>query len=217
MSPRCCHLILLLPILILTGCFGSPRTPNLPETKRQVAQYVLSGDYEADVRTKVREGLDYLADYRAGPRTPAIVLDVDDTAITTWEYQKAMQFGFYYPALQAWRAEADAAAIEPVLTLYKYARDNGITVFFVTGRRERDREVTALNLERAGYDAYEELIMKPNDYDNDSVMGFKTASRARIESLGFRILLNVGDQESDLVGGFAERTIKLPNPFYLVQ
>ena len=31
---------------------------------------------------------------------------------------------------------------------------------------------------------------------------------------GFTIILSVGDQESDLKGGYAERTFKLPNPVY---
>jgi len=29
------------------------------------------------------------------------------------------------------------------------------------------------------------------------------------------IIANIGDQESDLAGGFAEKTFKLPNPFYI--
>ena len=35
--------------------------------------------------------------------------------------------------------------------------------------------------------------------------------------LGYLIILNVGDQESDLTGGFADRTFKLPNPFYFIE
>jgi hypothetical protein len=30
------------------------------------------------------------------------------------------------------------------------------------------------------------------------------------------IVLNMGDQESDLMGGYAQRTFKLPNPFYYI-
>ena len=41
---------------------------------------------------------------------------------------------------------------------------------------------------------------------------YKTATRAHIESLGYDIVANFGDQYSDLVGGYADRTFKLPNP-----
>ncbi len=33
---------------------------------------------------------------------------------------------------------------------------------------------------------------------------------------GHRILVNVGDQRSDLTGGYASRTFKLPNPMYVI-
>jgi acid phosphatase len=44
----------------------------------------------------------------------------------------------------------------------------------------------------------------------------KTASRKDIEKRRFTIIANVGDQNSDLVGGHAERTFKVPNPFYFI-
>ena len=31
---------------------------------------------------------------------------------------------------------------------------------------------------------------------------------------GFLIIANLGDQASDLAGGYAERAYKIPNPFY---
>ena len=33
---------------------------------------------------------------------------------------------------------------------------------------------------------------------------------------GYDILVNVGDQRSDLTGGYARRGFKLPNPMYLI-
>jgi acid phosphatase len=45
-------------------------------------------------------------------------------------------------------------------------------------------------------------------------------ARTDIESHGFTIIANVRDQESDLVGDqtgrHAERTFKVPNPFYFI-
>ena len=39
----------------------------------------------------------------------------------------------------------------------------------------------------------------------------------RLEAEGYTIIGNIGDQLSDLEGGHAERTFKLPNPFYLTK
>ena len=45
---------------------------------------------------------------------------------------------------------------------------------------------------------------------------YKSATRAHIESLGYDIVANFGDQFSDLEGGHADRTFKLPNPNYFL-
>ncbi|HET7181744.1 MAG TPA: HAD family acid phosphatase [Candidatus Limnocylindrales bacterium] len=43
---------------------------------------------------------------------------------------------------------------------------------------------------------------------------YKSGTRAYIESLGYDIVANFGDQYSDLTGGYADRTFKMPNPNY---
>jgi predicted secreted acid phosphatase len=43
---------------------------------------------------------------------------------------------------------------------------------------------------------------------------YKSGTRAYIESLGYDIVANFGDQFNDLAGGFADRTFKMPNPNY---
>ncbi len=47
-------------------------------------------------------------------------------------------------------------------------------------------------------------------------MEYKAGTRRHIESLGYRIVLNVGDQWSDLQGGYADKVLKLPNPTYFL-
>jgi predicted secreted acid phosphatase len=43
---------------------------------------------------------------------------------------------------------------------------------------------------------------------------YKSGTRAYIESKGYDIVANFGDQFSDLEGGFANKTFKMPNPNY---
>lgn len=45
---------------------------------------------------------------------------------------------------------------------------------------------------------------------------FKSQARQAIEADGHTIIANVGDQLSDLTGGYAERCFKVPNPFYFI-
>jgi predicted secreted acid phosphatase len=43
---------------------------------------------------------------------------------------------------------------------------------------------------------------------------YKSGTRAYIESQGYDVVANFGDQFSDLEGGFADKTFKMPNPNY---
>jgi HAD superfamily, subfamily IIIB (Acid phosphatase) len=47
--------------------------------------------------------------------------------------------------------------------------------------------------------------------------GWKARTRRAIERRGHRIVVNVGDQRSDLDQGHALRAIKLPNPMYVIE
>ena len=58
--------------------------------------------------------------------------------------------------------------------------------------------------------------MEPSDAHYVSAADFKAPQRAQIEQQGYTIIANVGDQPSDLDGGFSQRTFLLPNPFYRI-
>jgi hypothetical protein len=48
------------------------------------------------------------------------------------------------------------------------------------------------------------------------VTEYKSKARADIEGRNYKIVVNVGDQQSDLDGGFAMMTFRVPNPFYFI-
>jgi len=87
---------------------------------------------------------------------------------------------------------------------------------FITGRPEDQRAATERNLRQAGYDGFERLSMVPPGAKFASAADFKTGIRAGIATQGYTIIANIGDQPSDLLGGYAERIFLLPNPFYRV-
>ena len=45
----------------------------------------------------------------------------------------------------------------------------------------------------------------------DEVSKYKTAKRAEIEANGYKIIANIGNTPTDMVGGHAEKTFKLPD------
>jgi HAD superfamily, subfamily IIIB (Acid phosphatase) len=150
----------------------------------------------------------------------AIVFDIDETSVSNYEELAATDFAQATPALVLAAAEADSPAIRPTHDLYRLALRKNVGVFFITGRPEAipmAREATETQLRRAGYREYEELILQDSaDLTLDFVAPYKSSKRAQIERDGWDIVLNVGDQESDLAGGHADRAYKLPNPFYFI-
>jgi acid phosphatase len=129
-----------------------------------------------------------------------------------------------------WQQKGLAHAIEPTLKLYKAARCIGVTgpckqidVFFITGRYEHEynhempSEWTLRNLKAAGYGDVDakHLFMRGITADK-GVTDYKTSKRIEIENRGYTIIASIGDQKSDLAGGHAEMTFKIPNPFYFI-
>ena len=207
--------VLLAGWLGFCGCARLGAPPDLPSLKAEVARYMEGDAYERDLRRALKSVQHALADLSAPDAARcALVLDIDETALSTYEYQKGMGFGHYTPAWREWQQQRRATAIVPVLEVCQEARAKGVAVFFVTGRREASRADTEANLRAAGYEEWTAVMMKPDAHRESSVAPFKTACREQIEARGYRILFNIGDQESDLIGGHAERTVRLPNPIY---
>ena len=78
------------------------------------------------------------------------------------------------------------------------------------------RAATERNLKAVGYTGHTQLFMEPAGAHYVSAADFKAPQRRQIEQQGYTIIANIGDQPSDLDGGFSEQTYLLPNPFYRV-
>lgn len=76
------------------------------------------------------------------------------------------------------------------------------------------RLVTQLNLKRAGFKNWTGLYFRPENYNQPSIIPFKSGMRQAISKQGYLIIASIGDQNSDLLGGYAQKGYKLPNPFY---
>jgi predicted secreted acid phosphatase len=164
----------------------------------------------------VRRARAHLDRHLPSGRRPALVLDIDDTSLSSYACLKAANF-VRRPAGRRCARSARMPAIRQVRRLYLYARDAGVAVFFITGRREPLRAPTVRNLLGAGYARGWRLIMRPARERPGTHDGYKRRARQRLTRQGYRILANVGDQRSDLRGGYALRRFKLPNPMYVTR
>ena len=144
---------------------------------------------------------------------PAMVLDIDETSLSNYTYLANADFKNVTGALAVAAVTGTSPAIAPTLKLFKLAKRKNVAVFFITGRPTAIESQTASNLASVGYSGYKGLITNPGGH---SVIEYKSGARGDIEDKGYRIIVNVGDQESDLAGGNAVRGYKLANPFYFI-
>jgi hypothetical protein len=147
------------------------------------------------------------------PLKLAIVLDIDETSLSNYTQLSLADFSNATVALATAAVAGASPAIAPTLDLYRRARAAGISVFAITGRPAAIQTQTQQNLNNAGYTDLSGIFFKPG---SEQVVPFKSGQRAALEGQGYRIVANVGDQESDLAGGHADRSFKLPNPFYFI-
>ena len=175
-------------------------------------------------------------------KNKAILMDVDDTTLATYNYEIASNWA-YNPSTNATFVTGQLfPAVPGMVEMAAAAARQGYAVFYLTGRPQTQEAATLGNLTADGIavdanypqpttltDGEDGLFTKPAvaDYPDYlktacaadpngscTTIHYKSATRSHIESLGYDIVANFGDQYSDLDGGFSDRTFKLPNPSY---
>jgi acid phosphatase len=177
------------------------------------------GCYWADVDAQAKRAemaLDGLVAGRKAGERLALVLDVDETSLSNYCEMKREDYGFLATMFNAWEVSSEAdIALPGTLRLFHRARAAGVEVFFITGRPGEQKAATAKNLEAAGYKGWKGLSLREGPQKNMATVEYKSQERKKIVDAGYRIVMSVGDQWSDLNGDArAEISVKLPNPFY---
>ncbi|HEY7280331.1 MAG TPA: HAD family acid phosphatase [Actinomycetota bacterium] len=232
--------------------------PNIDVLRQQIRNYY--GDplgtgtfsnnsyYAKEAKGVAQDGADWLARDRDPSRLQAIILDVDDTTLATWNYEIFSNWAFNFTTNAQFVTDQAFPAVPGMVKMVNKAAKEGYAIFFLTGRGADQEPATLGNLTSdgtgvdAGYptpttlnDGEDGLFTKPAiaDYPDYlleacaaelaqsppkscTTIHYKSATRAHIESLGYDIVANFGDQFSDLVGGHADRTFKMPNPNYFL-
>jgi hypothetical protein len=210
----------------------------------------LDGNYAHETEFVADSGGHWLA-ARAHAHYPsgvkAIVLDVDDTTLATWNYELYSNWDYNPPTNAAFVTGELFPAVPGMVEMVQQAKAEGYTIIWITGRPAGQEAATLANLTKTdvGYPAptalptatlgggADGLFTKPAvaDYPpylqtacadeiaagkSCTTVHYKSATRGYIESLGYEIVANFGDQFSDFTGGFEDRTFKMPNPNYFL-
>ena len=110
-------------------------------------------NYAAEARSVAKQGEAWLA-ARASVPNRAIVLDVDDTTLTTWNYELFSNWDFNpttngnFVGLTSGAFTGNMFPATPgMLDLANKAHDLGYAIFWITGRGDSQHEATVANLQ----------------------------------------------------------------------
>jgi len=214
---------------------------NLSLNKKTLRIYHDSGTYDKQIAEMIANAEKYLNERLSqapvNSHKMAIVYDIDETSLSNYSRMLENDFGGP-PSYVAETVKGDSAVpILPTRALYRKAHAKGIAQFFITGRYENLRETTIRNLKRLGYADWQGLYLEPTGSHYKTAADFKAQIRKKLIEAGYDIVLNIGDQCSDLadskplatpaskqiqlpavcggqVGAYEDHAIKLPNPYY---
>jgi len=233
----------------------------------------LGSNYAAEAQSVADQADNWLS-ARRNVANRALVLDVDDTTLTTWNYELYSNWDFN-PATNAifvgltsgsWTGNMFPAT-PGMVELANHAQALGYSIFWITGRGDSQHQATVANLQNdtaAGLPPIDQVTLNgktvpeadagyvpPTAIDTGHggfgdglftkppvgqypaylnmpqfcasfiqagqscpTIQYKSGTRAYIESQGYEVVADIGDQFSDLLGGFADKTFKMPNPNY---
>ena len=165
---------------------------------------------------------------------PAVIADVDETLLDNSAFEaESILAGSTYDSAR-WRSWIERRAALPVpgaVEFARYAAERGVTVFYVTNRAAVEEGATRDNLARWGFPLRDDVDTLLHPGERAEWTSDKTSRRAEVAK-GYRVLLLLGDDLNDFVGGgwtapqeraalaerhlmrWGERWILLPNPYY---
>nr|GMC78172.1 acid phosphatase 1-like [Ipomoea batatas] len=198
-----------------------PMVPRLCEG--YIRHYMLGRQYRDDCTAVAAAAIRYATTVELVHDGKDVwVFDIDETALSNLPYYGRVDVGFGIRRcnetnFEAWIRDANAPVMQETLRLYNSVRALGMKPVFISGTKEQFRSARISNLHRAGFRAWEKLILRGVNDTERPMVEYKSEKRAELVARGYRIVGNIGDQWSDLLGEHVGlRTFKMPDPMYYV-
>ena len=143
---------------------------------------------------------------RRSPQRAAVIVDADETVLDNSRFQAELVLrGLPYDpqAWHDWCQRADAGAVPGSVAFLTYAARHGVTVFYITNRRQAEKPGTIANLQKLSFpNVSDETVM----VREDGAPASKESRRQKV-SARYRIVLLVGDNLNDFSDHFSEKSI----------
>lgn len=204
----------LLISFIYISCSNIP--VNLSDAKRDIIIYYESGKYEEEIEKVIEAAKDYFKDI-SEEENSVVIFDVDETALSNYELNKKLDFGYIPELWDKWIDEAKSPAIDAVKNFYNFLLEKNIKIIFITGRPDYQYKSTYKNLVEKGYTKFDTLITRNSSQYKINAVDFKSERRKELVEKGYKIIGTVGDQWSDLKGEYHGYQVKIPNYIYAIE
>src|ERR1700733_7093367 len=110
-------------------------------------QFGADSNYAREASGVAADGGRYLSHYRSySHKTKAIVLDVDDTTLATWNYEIVSNWAYNPTTNAEFVTDQKFPAVPGMVDLVKQAAQEGYAIFFLTGRPASQEQPTLGNL-----------------------------------------------------------------------
>lgn len=194
--------------------FSYSEPENLAKRKKEIRNYYQSGEYDKEINRIIDSAITEVNKIKIEDNS-AFVFDIDETALSNMSYEKNFDYGFNPSSWNIWIDSAKAPAIPAVKRFYDYLTKVKVKIIFITGRSFDQLEKTKENLEAEHYVKFDTLICKSKEFVGKKAIEYKTSIRKSL-SVKYNIIGSIGDQYSDIEGGYAPLKIKIPNPMYWI-
>ncbi len=206
--------LLLTIIILFTGCSSAPL--NLEIAKDDVMNYYDSGKYDAELDNVVKHAESEFNSIQPGDST-VVIFDVDETILSSYDFEKDLDFGYVMPLWDKYILEAKEPAIKQTKSLCDFLVKKGFKIIFLTGRKNDQYNATYKNLFNDGFTKFDTLIVRqPPEFDY-TALKYKSLQRTELTNRGYKIVGTVGDQYSDLDGPYHGIQVKIPNYLYIIK
>jgi 5'-nucleotidase (lipoprotein e(P4) family) len=163
----------------------------------------------------------------------AVIVDVDETILDNsrheaWQIKNNRNYNS--KDWTEWCKRAEADAVPGAVEFLRYANSRGVRVFYITNRKDIEKDGTARNLKRLGFpEVTDETLLVRKDSETSSKEGRRSDVAKK-----YHVVLLMGDDLNDFAAVFEQSTtvasriaaadqnknqfgtrfIMLPNPMY---
>lgn len=206
---------------LLTACGGNKEmnNPQAEEAPVNLSDQMLLGTLwmQQSVEARVikeqlfevaKEKLSHNMSQYKGKKPLAVIVDIDETILDNAPYSaRLVKTGkdFNSETWNAWVNEANADLVPGAADFLKYAESKGVEVFYISNRRDENRDITIENLRNFELPYADETHVMLRTETSD-----KTERRNQVKSQ-FKVLLLVGDQMTDFAEQVEEFQPDVPN------